>query len=61
MDSPAYADAKAEMYVTAGTNGLEAVFGRDKVDVLFSLAMEGEHSVPNMVGYPTGECVPPTG
>lgn len=59
VESPAYRAAQEEMRGVAGRNGLEAVFDRERVDVLFSLAQAGEHSVANMVGYPMGEpCFP---
>ncbi|KAJ9092929.1 hypothetical protein QFC21_006641 [Naganishia friedmannii] len=52
--SAAYKEAVQEMRQVARERGLDAVFERDEVDVLFSIGDGGRHSLANMVGYPMG-------
>lgn len=54
VDSEAYAQAKAEMKMTAGIRGLEAVMDEYDLDALFMIR-EGHHSLANMVGCPIGK------
>jgi hypothetical protein len=53
VNSEAYAQAKAEMKMTAGIRGLEAVMDEYDLDALFMIR-EGHHSLANMVGCPIG-------
>ncbi|KAJ9095804.1 hypothetical protein QFC19_007418 [Naganishia cerealis] len=53
VDSPEYAEAKRDMAMTAGIKGLDAVFEKYDLDVIFMIR-EGHHSLANMVGYPIG-------
>ena len=53
IDSPEYLDAKRDMFLTAGKNGLDWVFDQYNLDALFMIR-EGHHSLANMVGYPIG-------
>lgn len=60
VDSIEYIQAKQDMHLIAGTNGVDWVLDHYNLDALFMIR-EGHHSLANMVGYPIGTPWRPSG